>query len=93
MFFVMFRQAFVNMAIKWFDLNQSLFNSQADDCADLQNGVVFRYFLYEEVTWAIFNHSIPPLNFHEKPDFHSFRANKSTERKFVLSLSLFGKVP
>ena len=68
-------------------------NSQADDCADLQIGGVFRYFRNEEVSLAIFNHQTTPLKFHEKADFHSFRANKSTERKLVLSLSLSGKVP
>ena len=68
-------------------------NSQADNFADLQNGGVFRYFRYEEASWAIFNHPIPPLSFHEKTDYHSFRPNKSTERKLVLSLSLSGKVP
>ena len=70
-----------------------IFNSQADDCADLQIGGVFRYFRNEEVSLAIFNHQTTPLKFHEKADFHSFRANKSTERKLVLSLSLSGKVP
>ena len=69
------------------------FNSQADDCADLQIGGVFRYFRNEEVSLAIFNHQTPPLKFYEETDFHSFRANKSTERKLVLSLSLSGKVP
>ena len=72
---------------------ERLFNSQADDCADLQIGGVFRYFRNEEVSLAIFNHQTTPLKFHEKADFHSFRANKSTERKLVLSLSLSGKVP
>ena len=62
------------------------FNSQADDFADLQNGGVFRYFRYAEASWAIFSHPIPPLDFHEETDFHSFRANKSSERKLVLSL-------
>ena len=71
----------------------AIFNSQADDCADLQIGGVFRYFRNEEVFLAIFNHQTTSLKFHEKADFHSFRANKSTERKLVLSLSLSGKVP
>ena len=68
-------------------------NSQADDCADLQIGGVFRYFRNEEVSLAIFNHQTPHLKFYEETDFLSFRANKSTERKLVLSLSLSGKVP
>ena len=67
-------------------------NSQADDCADLQIRSVFRYFRNEEVSLAIFNHQTTSLKFHENADFHSFRANKSTEQENVLSLSLSGKV-
>ena len=50
-------------------------------------------FTMKTFLYAFFTLPYPTLKFHGKTDFNSFRVQKSTERKIILSGSLYGKVP
>ena len=64
-------------------IEHEFINSQADDCADLQIGGVFRDFDHEGVILVSFEPPISPLKFHEEFDFDSFELDKITEKYFT----------